>query len=47
LFATRAARGSKLFGGGAMDGLRDLKFMNPATDFTVGGAVKPLAKSVY
>jgi hypothetical protein len=32
---------------GAMDGLRDFKFMNPATDFTVGGAVKPLSKSVY
>jgi len=32
---------------GAMDGLNDFKFMNPATDFTIGGSVKPLAKSVY
>lgn len=32
---------------GAMDGMRDFQFMNPATDFTIGGAVKPLAKSVY
>lgn len=32
---------------GAMDGLKDFKFMNSATDFTIGGSVEPLSKSVY
>ena|SRR5215213_583861 len=32
---------------GALDGLNDFKFMNPATDFKVGEALKPLSKSVY
>jgi hypothetical protein len=32
---------------GALDGLKDFKYMNPSTDFKVGEALKPLAGSVY